>query len=292
MPTGAYAHFGLALFSLIVIYIFFRAIFRRKFIALPPRRKVALSLWDSANEAYIHTSLEMDVHKALPWLKERSKERSLMLSLTHLVGAAVGKAISDVPEFNRTLVWDGFIQHSKVDVSFLVALDDGEDTDWVKVEEAEKKSVGDIAVELTEAAKALRAKVKGKRGGGLVDYCPVWFLRPMMKVTGFLASGLGFDLSAIGIDPYSFGRAVVVNSASFGAEEAFVTRTAFSYVGMNLIICRLTDRVVVREGKQVIRPCFNLCVNADHRYVDGSHLSRTLKAIRRYIENPELLEKS
>jgi len=49
---------------------------------------------------------------------------------------------------------------------------------------------------------------------------------------------------------------------------------------------------VVVEGRVVARPMLPLAVTIDHRYVDGSHISRAMTGLRRYLEAPEAQEPS
>lgn len=257
-----------------------------------PRRKVAMALWHGPREGYIHAKLEVDVEEALAyvgWLREQTDQR---VTITHLVGKAVGEVLATVPEFNRALVWDTLLPHDSVDLSILVALDDGEDVGWVKVEGVDHKSVGDIAAEVDGRAGVLRARgeKRGREGGVVERLLPVALLRPAMAVAGWYAAGLGGSLRGLGIDRYPFGGAVITNAATFDIDEVYDARTPFGHVSFNVVVCRVRQRPVVVDGQVEVRRCFNLCVNADHRIVDGAHLGRALNTLRSVIEEPWRLE--
>lgn len=257
-----------------------------------PRRKVAMALWRGPREGYIHARLDVDAEQALAfvaWLRQRSGRR---VSLTHLVGKAVGEVLVRVPEFNRTLVWDTLLAHEGADLSILVGLDGGEDVDWVKVEGVEGKGVGDVAGEVDEAAVRARERgtEAGRRGGVAERLLPVFLLRPLMAVSGWYAAGLGGSLRPFGISPRPFGSAVITTAATFGIDEVYDARTAFGHVSFNVVICRVREKPVAVDGEVVAHRCFNLCVNADHRVVDAVHLGRALDVLRKVLENPWPLE--
>ena len=253
-----------------------------------PRRKVAMALWRGPREGYIHAKLEVDVEEALAyidWLRDETGQR---VTITHLVGKAVGEVLATVPEFNRALVWDTLQPHDSVDLSILVALDDGEDVDWVKIEGVDDKSVGDIAAEVERRATELRARgeKKGREGGLAERLLPVAMLRPAMAVAGWYAAGLGGSLRVLGIDRYPFGGAIITSAATFDIDEVYDARTPFGHVSFNVVICRVRPRPVVVDGRVEARRCFNLCVNADHRTVDAAHLGRALEVLRRVLQEP------
>jgi hypothetical protein len=257
-----------------------------------PRRKVAMALWREPREGYIHARLDVDAEQALAfvdWLHERSNQR---VTLTHLVGKAVGEVLVRVPEFNRTLVWDTLLAHERADLSILVGLDGGEDVDWVKLEGMAEQSVIDVARAVDAGVQRARDKGAnaGRQGGAAERLLPVFALRPLMAIAGWYASGLGGSLRPFGVSPRPFGSAVITTAATFGIDEVYDARTAFGHVSFNVVICRLQNKPAVVDGRIEARRHFNLCINADHRVVDAVHLGRALDVLREVLEHPWPLE--
>ena len=242
----------------------------------------------------MYSKLVIDVERALAWLERQSAEHGHKVTLTHLVGKAVGAALVQVPELNRCLRGGRFVPHDSVALSFLVATDDGGDVGWVKVGGLEDKTVGEIAAELGQEAARLRGESERDRvarptGSPLVRLLPVWLLRPLLLLAGWLTAGLGVRLTAFGLDRHPFGAGVVTNGGTFGIDEVWVARTPLARVAFNLVICRIRERPVVVDGEVVARRCVTLCLNSDHRFVDGVHLGRALRVIREVVEDPERL---
>lgn len=290
-PAQVWVLLALAL-SLAIALLVPRAMLAVRGQKRSPRRKVAMALWRGPREGYIHAKLTLDAEEALAFVAWQREQSGRRVTLTHLVGKAVGEVLARVPEFNRALVWDTLIPHGSVDLSILVGLDRGEDVDWIKVAGVDGKSVADIARELEEGAARLKARGerRGRQGGVVERLMPVFLLRPLMAVAGWYAAGLGGSLRPFGVDRYPFGAAVITSAATFGIDEVYDARTSFGHVSTNVVICRVHERPVVREGRVEARRCFNLCVNADHRTVDAVHLGRALAAMREVIEDPWRLE--
>ena len=47
-------------------------------------------------------------------------------------------------------------------------------------------------------------------------------IRPMVAIVGYLASGLGLDIPALGIRSFPFGSAMVTSVGMLGVEQGFI----------------------------------------------------------------------
>jgi len=252
-----------------------------------PRRKVTLALWRGPREGTMHSKLVLDVERALGWLDRQSEACGHRVTLTHLVGKAVARALVAVPELNRSLRGGRFVPHGSVALSFLVSTDDGDDVGWVKLEALEDKTVAEVAAELGREAARLREGAARPTRSPWVRLLPVWLLRPLLLLAGWLTAGRGLSLKAFGLDRHPFGAGVITNGGTFGIDEVWVARTPLARVAFNLVVCRVRERPVVVDGEVTARRCVTLCLNSDHRFVDGVHLGRALQVIREGVEDPE-----
>ncbi len=263
-------------------YALLRGIVAARGVKLGPRRKVAMAMWQGPGEGYIHARLEVDAEEALEfirWQGERSEHRA---SLTALVGKAVGEVLVRVPELNRTLVWDTLQAHDTVNLSILVAFDGQQDVGWVKLCGVHEMTVDDVARELREGARRVR---ESGEGSAVQRLLPVGLLRPVVALSGWYAA-MGGSLRPFGIEPHPLGSAVVTTAATYDIDEVYDARTPFGHTAFNVVVCRVRECAVVRDGRVEARPCFNLCLNMDHRMVDAVHLGQTLAVLREVLENP------
>jgi len=252
------------------------------------RRKLAIATWSSPREGNIYGKLTVDATEALAYIddvKERTGER---VTLTHLVGAAVGRALGQTPGLNGKILWGRYYPHKTVDVAYLVALDGGNNLAKAKVTDVDHKTPTDIAKELRELAEKLRTGKDDafKKSMGPVKFMPTWLLRPVLYVTGWLASSLGVRIKALGVERYPFGSAIITSVGMFGLDEGWAPPTPFARVPVYVLIGALREQPSVVDGEIVIRKKLTLCATIDHRFLDGFQGGTLAKVVKRLLENP------
>ena len=122
----------------------------------PLRRKLSIATWRPPRSGNIYGKLTVDATEALAYLddvRERTGER---VTVTHLVGRAIAQALSVEPSLNGRIRLGKFIPHDNVSITYLVAMEDGSDLAKAKVEDADTKTLADIARELRDQAGRLR----------------------------------------------------------------------------------------------------------------------------------------
>ena len=157
------------------------------------RRKLAIATWAAPQEGVIYGQLGIDATAALAHIAKLRETSGLKISITHLVGKAVALGLREAPGLNGRIHLGKFIPFDEVAFAYMVALEEGGDLAKVKVEQADRKSVVDIAQQLADEAKRLRA---GKdeafnKSKPILKLLPTWLLRPIAKLTGWLAASLG-----------------------------------------------------------------------------------------------------
>ncbi|EPY6470414.1 dihydrolipoamide acetyltransferase family protein [Clostridium sporogenes] len=83
------------------------------------------------------------------------------------------------------------------------------------------------------------------------------------------------------------GTFTITNLGMFGIKSfsPIINQPEVAILGVNMI----TNTPVVENGEIVIKPLMSLSLTADHRVVDGAVAAQFLKAIKKYMEKPELL---
>src|SRR5688572_9239432 len=118
-------------------------------------RRVAGAMWNAPNDPQIFGALDID---ATPLLAAIARARQLgwHVTPTHLVGRAVAHALAMVPELNVQIRHGRILPRPSVEVFFITSIAGGHDLSGVKVSDVDRKSVVDVALELTERASALK----------------------------------------------------------------------------------------------------------------------------------------
>lgn len=256
--------------------------------AMTTRRKLAIATWDSPREGNIYGRLVLDtaeVRRYLAWVREESGEK---VTLTHFVGACVAEALKATPSLNGRIWLGRYLPHETVDISFLVALEEGGDLGKARIHRADELGPAGIAAELRAQALRLHA---GKdddfnKSKGTIRALPTWMLRPLVRFVGWLSSCGGFSLPALGVTPYPFGAAVITSVGMLGIDEGLVPPTPFAHVPV--YVCIGAERTVPAEwdGEIALRPQIVLTATLDHRFIDGFQGGAVARITRELFANP------
>lgn len=258
------------------------------------RRKLAIASWDEPREGNIYGKLTVDATQALAyldWLRQKTGEH---VTITHLVGKAAGVALSKTPTLNGRIVGGRYLPFPTVDIAFLVALEDGQDLAKVKVTDVDKKPLNEICAALKERAGRLRGgkDPEFEKSKGAIRAMPMWLLRKMVWLTGYLAGGLGMTIKALGVEPFPFGSCIVTSVGMFGLDEGYVPPTPFARVPLYVLVGAVREQPKVENGALVVRPHLTITATIDHRFIDGAQLGVLAKVVRRYLEDPFLLDEA
>ena len=121
------------------------------------RRKMAIATWSTPREGNIYGKLTLDVGEVLDyitWARATSGEK---ITITHVVGKAMGLALAQAPGLNGRIVLGRFVPFESVDIAFLVVVEGGNELAKVKVSDVDRKSIAVIAAELRAGAERVRA---------------------------------------------------------------------------------------------------------------------------------------
>ncbi len=257
---------------------------------MSPRRKIAIASYKVPKEGNILGELTVDATAALAyleWVRETTGERA---TITTLVGKAVATALAEEPTLNGRITFGAFRPYKTVDISFLVALEEGADLAQAKIAEADTKSVAEITRHLRERAERLRARQAEdfEKSLGIVRILPTWILRPMLWFTGFVNTGLGIPL--FGQKAVPFGAGIITSVGMFGLDKGFAPPTPFCRVPLYVLVGSVVDRPWVVDGRVAVRPLLTVTATIDHRFIDGYQGGVLARAFRRVFDNPWSLE--
>lgn len=252
------------------------------------RRKLAIATWSAPSEGNIYGKLTVDAEHAIAFCEHLRRTTGEKVSITHLVGKAIAMALKAAPGLNGRILFDRYIPHDTVDVTFLVALEEGADLAKAKVNNADQLSVDGIAA-------ALRARAEKLRGGkdpdfekskGTLRMLPVMLIRPLVWLIGWLASAAGLSVPALGVERFPFGSCIVTSVGMFGLDEGYAPPTPFARVPVLILVGAVKPVPAVVGGEVAIRNQLTVTATVDHRFVDGMELGRLAKIVRAVLEDP------
>ena len=265
---------------------------RRVFTPLEPLRgwrKLAVHTWSPPRDPSTYALVDVKMPAALAYCERLRRESGVHITVTHLVVKGVALALAQFPQMNGIVSRGRIMLRDSVDIFMQVATDGGGELSGLKIGNADKKSVLEIAREAEErvARIRLRRDRQVERTKSLLDRVPARLLGRLMRTISYLTYDLDLDLSRFGVVKDEFGTAMVSNVGVFGIQAAFGPLVPFSRTPMAVLMGKVEDRVVAENGRPVVKPMMTLAVTLDHRFMDGYHGGEMARICCEFVENPE-----
>ena len=252
-------------------------------------RKLAPAIWSRPVDPQIYGDIELDAGPLLAFIDEARRTSGSHVTVTHVVGRAIAHALAKHPELNSYLSRGRFVQRESVDIFFVVAVEEGRDLSGVKVRHADRKSVAEIAEEVTQQAARVRGGEDASfaRAKKLVDATPAPLLRAGLRLADWATGDLGLDLGRLGLPREPFGSAMVTSVGMFGVQRAYGPLSPYYRLPFLALVSEIAEKPVVVDGAVIARPLLTISATMDHRYLDGAHAARLARSVRAYLSNPE-----
>lgn len=255
-------------------------------------RKITAATWGRPNDPQIYGDLQIDAGAVLAFIEEAREVAGAKLTITHMVGKSIAYALGEHPELNVRMYRDHFIHNDSVDVFFIVSTGEGAELSGVKVENADKKPVVEIARELSERSRRIRDEddVEFGKTKRMLSRIPRRLLGLSLRAAAWLTTDRNIDLKDQGLPRQPFGSAMVSSVGMFGIQHAYAPLSPYYRIPFLVLVGEVSERPAVVDGQVVPRPMFTISATMDHRYVDGFHAARLARSTREYLEDPKRFE--
>ena len=198
---------------------------------------------------HVTVSMEADMTEASAFLEKIrpniQREYNTKLTYTDLLIMCVAKTLWRHPLCNASLNDKEILVYEEKNIGVAVALEDGLIVPVIK--HADRKTLGQISVELKELANRCRT---GKQT----------------------------------TEDLSDGTFTITNLGAFGVEEfdPIIVPPQSCILG----VCKIQKKPVVIDDQVAIRPMMNLCLSFDHRVLDGVPAAKFLQSLKDTLEYP------
>lgn len=215
------------------------------------RRAVAAAMSKSNREIpHYYLEITIDMSKALTWLGQANKDRSVKNRLLHVVLLlkAVARSLREVPEMNAT--WEnGLIRKENIHVGLVVSLRSG-GLMVPAIHNTDQKTLDEIMQSLNDIIP--RVRNQKLRSSELSD-----------------------------------STITVTSLGDGGADKVFgvIYPPQVAIVGFGGII----EQPFAQNGQVDVRPVLTATLAADHRATDGHTGSRFLAVLKKHLQKPEEL---
>lgn len=255
-------------------------------------RRMAAAMWRRPNDPSIYGSVDIDATKALA-LVDAYRARGVRLTMTHVVARAIAIAIARHPDVNcKVRFWGRLERRRSVDVFLTVATGGGRDLSGARVNEADKKSLAEIAAEVRDKSARIRdgSGAPYEKSRNLFRAIPWWLGRPAVALSSLITNELHLDLPQYGMPLDPFGSAMVTSVGMFGVDTAFAPFTPIARVPILVLVAEVRPRPWVEGDAIVVRPVLRLCATFDHRILDGYHAGLLSREVSTLLTDPAQLD--
>jgi pyruvate dehydrogenase E2 component (dihydrolipoamide acetyltransferase) len=254
-----------------------------------PWRVTSAAIYTTPTDSRVYGTLDIDVTESKRFLDQK-REDGEKITMVHMTVAVLARAMAfDAPEMNCFIRRGAVVGREHVDV--MVPVQVGGDTGVTAaiVRDAHARPVSDIAQEIRNKAKRSREgeEIKAARNKYVLNDIPWPLRRPAFRLLKWITVDMGFEIKALGLSAHSFGSFVVSDIGSFGLNTGMTALMPAAKVPCVIVLGKIEEKPVVRDGEVVIRTILPLTGTFDHRVVDGAQIGKLARGIKRGFRKPE-----
>lgn len=257
---------------------------------LSTRQRIAIASWRPPSDGRIYTRSALDATEVLAYVEASRRRTGVHVTVTHVVGAALARALMVVPEVQSRIVFGRRRALESCDIGFAVDVQGGADLAPVKVRGVDQLTPLEVAQQLAPRVARVRAGTDPahSRSSAIVRRLPWWTLRPVLNTASLLVGGLG--VPAFGQPAFPLGVAFVSNVGTLGLDEAFMAPLPLARTPIYLAVGAVREAPMAIAGSVVVRPQVVLVATGDHRIVDGAQAGRIMRVLRELLAEPSRLD--
>jgi len=256
-----------------------------------PWRVTSAAIYTTPTDSRVYGTLDIDVTDAKGFMKQK-REAGTKITMVHLATAVLARAVAfDVPEMNCFIRRGAVVGRKRLDVMVPVAMG-VEGVTSVIIRDAHARTVTSIAEEISSKAQRARAgnESKAAQNKYLLNRIPWPFRRPVFRLLKWITVDMGLEIKALGLSADSFGSFVVSDIGSHGLATGMTALMPAAKVPAVIVLGKIEEKPVVRDGEIVIRTILPLTGTFDHRIVDGAQIGKLARGIKRNFRKPEWLD--
>ena len=256
-----------------------------------PWRVTAAAIYTTPTDSRVYGTLDIDVTEARRFMQKK-RESGVKITMVHIATAVLARAVAfDVPEMNCFIRRGGVVGRERLDVMVPVAMG-GEGVTSVIVEDAHAKTVTSIAEEISGKARRARGgdETRAAQNKYMLNRIPWPLRRPVFRLLKWITVDMGIEIRSLGLSANSFGSFVVSDIGSHGLSTGMTSLMPAAKVPAVIVLGKLEEKPVVRNGEIVIRSVLPLTGTFDHRIVDGAQIGKLARGIKRNFRKPDWLD--
>ncbi len=245
------------------------------------------------NEAYISENIDLTAINR--YLQQKNEgETEFPYTMFHLIVAALVKTITLRPKLNRFIVNGNFYQRNEVSAAFVVKKifsDNGAEA-LAFLHLKEEDTLDTIHETLRKIVTSCRSDEKDETSESMdfVNKLPRGLCKAFTRFVMFLDKHGKVPKSFIASDPY-YASAVLSNLGSIKLKSGYHHLTNW---GTCSIFCIIGEKKLSpfydEAGQVTMKETVDLGLTIDERLADGYYYAKSIRLLKKLLEQPELLE--
>ena len=250
----------------------------------------------TANEAMMNETVDLTaVNEYLE--KKNAENPAFRYTIFHVIAAAIGKTVLLRPRMNRFYVANRYYERNEVSLSFVVRkklnADSEEGLAIVHIRPEDGAPLEQLHSQVEKIVHSVRGEQKNDGATDFMDIL-VKFPRPILKFILWCLRTLDyFDLypkSMMSVDPYYTS----VFLSNLGSIRMHANYHHLAEWGTNSVFAIIGEKKPTpffhADGTFEVKEALELGLTVDERIADGYYFAKSIRLLKKLLENPELLE--
>ena len=270
----------------------------RKLKTLAPMEKIIPFIMKERNDSMNMYEEYFDCGPMDAYIREK-KEQGIKITYMHILIAAIVRLMALRPQLNRFIMNGTVYARPKIWVSFTLhhSLRDGDVESTIKVCFEGTETILEVAQKMDEAIAKETTEWKGSQETEngtdklikLLNYLPDGVFRFVVSVLMWMDRHNIMPKAIIELSPFHTSF-FITNLKSLGINHIFHHTYEFGTTGLFVAIGKERREPVVENKEIVMKKTMGFGLVSDERFCDGLYFARSLRAMRKLIRRPELLE--
>ncbi|MSP55047.1 MAG: hypothetical protein EXR69_05500 [Myxococcales bacterium] len=252
-----------------------------------PFRRIMQYIMPTRSESVVFYDAYVDAERTVAWL---ARVKPTGADMTHLTLAAANMALAQTPKMNRFVVGRRLYMRNARWVTFSLKrarMDREAQISTVKLRMPDGETFAELVGRVNGGIGEERSgkKTRGDKEMDLFNFFP----RPVLRVAAWGMSTLDyFNLLPgwfIDSDPM-YTSIFIANLGSLGMSPGYHHLFEYGTCPLFIMVGRLEDKVVARDGQAVVRPILHLRFTYDERIEDGLNAKYGIDRCVEILEAP------
>lgn len=246
------------------------------------------------NEAFISETI--DITNIKKYLEEKNANNpEYKYNIFQVIVTAILKTITLRPKMNRFIANKLMYQRKEVSAAFTIkkVFEDESEEGLAFIHAKDTDTLETVHNDIYRQVHSVRHEKRDKSSESMdaVNKLPI----PLVKMVGFFARILDrygiMPKSVIATDPY-YSSCVISNLGSIKLHAGYHHLTNWGTTSLFCVIGEMKKRPFYDDNGNVeMRDSVDLTLTVDERIADGYYYSKTIRLIKKLLENPELLDR-